>query len=176
MSRRPAHFHFQTIWDVAAPIEAVWEAIYRSEEWPRWWPGLEAVQELEPGDADGRGNLRRYVWRGALPYRIAFTIRVVRMERPRRLEGIARGDVCGTGRWSLVPRADGTRVVYRWRVGLRRAWMRRLFPLAAPLFAWNHEVVMRRGAAGLARRLGNPVVPGAEAVTPRPYSPARRDG
>jgi hypothetical protein len=31
--------------------------------------------------------------------------------------------------------------------------MNRLAPLARPLFAWNHDVVMRQGAAGLARLL-----------------------
>lgn len=176
--RRPPHFSFETVWDVAAPVEAVWEAIHRSEEWPQWWRGLEAVQELEPGDHGGVGNVRRYLWRGVLPYRIAFTIRVVRVERPYHLEGVARGDVCGTGRWRLAPYGDGTRVVYRWRVGLRRAWMRGLYPVAAPLFAWSHGVVMDRGARGLARRLGRSVVPVAAppTVTPRPYSPARRDG
>ena len=174
--RRPAHFSFETTWAVAAPIEAVWEAIYRSKEWPEWWRGLETVEELEPGDDEGIGNVRRYRWRGALPYRVVFTIRVVHIERPYRLEGVAGGDVCGTGRWRLTPEGDGTRVTYRWRVGLRRAWMRWLYPVAAPLFAWNHEVAMRRGAEGLARRLGGPVVPAPEAVIPRAYSPARRDG
>ena len=32
--------------------------------------------------------------------------------------------------------------------------MNRLAPVARPLFAWNHDVVMRRGAEGLARLLG----------------------
>ena len=103
---------------------------------------------------DGEGNVRHYVWRGALPYRVAFTMRVVRVERPVRLEGVADGDVCGTGRWRLTSEPSGTRVDYLWRVRLRRPWMRRLSPLARPLFEWNHAVVMQRGAQGLARWLG----------------------
>jgi hypothetical protein len=32
--------------------------------------------------------------------------------------------------------------------------MNRLAPLARPVFGWNHDVVMRWGGEGLARRLG----------------------
>jgi len=31
-------------------------------------------------------------------------------------------------------------------------------PLARPVFAWNHDAVMRQGAAGLAERLGAELV------------------
>ena len=30
-------------------------------------------------------------------------------------------------------------------------------PLAAPIFRWNHDMVMREGAKGLARKLGTHV-------------------
>jgi hypothetical protein len=33
-------------------------------------------------------------------------------------------------------------------------WMNLLAPIARPLFAWNHDVVMRQGGEGLARLLG----------------------
>jgi hypothetical protein len=32
-------------------------------------------------------------------------------------------------------------------------WMRRLKPLMAPVFRWNHKAVMRAGAVGLAHYL-----------------------
>lgn len=32
--------------------------------------------------------------------------------------------------------------------------MNRLGPLPRPAFRWNHDLVMRQGGAGLARRLG----------------------
>jgi hypothetical protein len=34
-----------------------------------------------------------------------------------------------------------------------KPWMSRLCPLARPLFAWNHDHVMRGGGRGLARLL-----------------------
>ena len=44
---------------------------------------------------------------------------------------------------------DGTAAVYEWNVRTARPWMNRLAPVARPLFAWNHDVVMRQGAEGL---------------------------
>ena len=43
--------------------------------------------------------------------------------------------------------------MYEWNVRTARAWMNRLAPVARPVFAWNHDVVMRQGADGLARLL-----------------------
>jgi hypothetical protein len=67
---------------------------------------------------------------------------------------LATGELRGVGRWSLRATQDGVRVRYDWRVTPAKAWMRRLAPLLAPLFAWNHDQVMAEGARGLARHLG----------------------
>ena len=39
-----------------------------------------------------------------------------------------------------------------------RVWMNRLAPIARPLFAANHDAVMRQGGTGLAARLGAPLL------------------
>jgi hypothetical protein len=36
--------------------------------------------------------------------------------------------------------------------------MNGLAPIARPLFAWNHDVAMRRGAMGLSRLLNAPLL------------------
>jgi hypothetical protein len=38
-------------------------------------------------------------------------------------------------------------------VEVTQPWMRFVAPIARPVFAWNHGVVMRWGHEGLARRL-----------------------
>jgi len=48
-----------TEWHLDAPIERVWQAIYDVAAWPRWWPYVLSVEELEPGDASGVGAVRR---------------------------------------------------------------------------------------------------------------------
>ena len=148
-----AEYTFLTTWCLDAPIEAVWDAIYESERWPEWWKGVERVVELEPGDDDGVGSVSRYTWKSRLPYRLEFDMRTTRVERAHLLEGVAEGDLDGSGRWRLFD-GLGTAVTYEWSVTTTEAWMNVLAPLARPVFAWNHDVVMRQGGEGLARRLG----------------------
>ncbi|RNC70335.1 MAG: polyketide cyclase [Desulfuromonadales bacterium] len=149
-----AGYEFVTEWHVGAPLNAVWDAIYHSERWPEWWHGLESVVELEKGSDSGVGNVRRYTWRGRLPYRLSFDIRISRIDRPHFLEGIASGDLAGTGRWHFTPDDATTRVRCEWRVATTKRWMNVLAPVLSPLFRWNHDWVMVQGGRGLARHLG----------------------
>ena len=148
-------YAFETVWMIDAPIEAVWDAIVTSEQWPEWWPYLESVVEVAPGDSAGVGAIRGYTWRGPLPYRLTFEVTVTKMERPVLLEGEARGDLRGVGCWLLSEQGrHATRVRYVWQVKTTRPWMNVLAPLARGLFTWNHDQVMRAGGAGLAGYLG----------------------
>jgi hypothetical protein len=44
-------------------------------------------------------------------------------------------------------------VLYEWSVHTTKRWMNFLGPVARPVFEYNHNVVMRWGGEGLARRL-----------------------
>jgi uncharacterized protein YndB with AHSA1/START domain len=149
-----ADYRFLTTWCIDAPIGDVWDAIHASERWPEWWKGVERVVELEPGDDDGLGSVSRYTWRSRLPYELSFEMRVTRVQRPHFLEGEAFGDLTGEGRWRLYESPLGTAVTYEWVVKTTEWWMNLLAPIARPLFAWNHDVVMRQGGEGIARLLG----------------------
>ena len=148
-----SRYRFLTTWCLEAPIEPVWDAVHDSERWPRWWRGVEKVVELEPAGEDGTGQLARYTWKSRLPYALEFEMRTTRVERPHALEGQASGELEGTGRWRLFERDGTTAVLYEWDVGTTRRWMNLLAPIARPIFAWNHDYVMRNGAQGLARLL-----------------------
>lgn len=149
-----SHYAFVTRWRVQAPPEAVWELLHDAEAWPSWWRGVERVEALAAGDARGLGAVRRFTWKSALPYRLAFEMQVSELERPRILAGRASGELEGVGRWTLEPDGGWTRVRYEWTVRTTKAWMNALAPLLKPAFRWNHDLVMRRGAEGLGRRLG----------------------
>lgn len=144
-------YQFHTVWRFTAPLNLVWEAIYHSENWPVWWPGLLSVIELERGRDNGIGNLRRYSWKGMLPYRLVFDIRTTQIERPHLLAGAARGDLNGTGVWRFCEENGSIVVQYEWRVTTQKKWMNIIAPFARPFFRWNHDQVMRRGEAGLTR-------------------------
>ena len=150
-------YEFVTTWCLDAPIDRVFSAIEDSARWPEWWQGVRSAVLLEEGDENGVGRLWRYVWRSRLPYDLEFDSRVTRLERPWLIEGQAEGELTGIGRWRLFE-GHGTAVVYEWNVSTSRRWMNALAPVAGPLFAWNHDVVMRQGAEGLARLLDAPLL------------------
>ncbi|GAA3526922.1 SRPBCC family protein [Zobellella aerophila] len=148
-----ATFSMVSIWQIAAPIEEVYRVIRHSSHWPAWWRGLERVEQLNPGDDNGIGRVYRYHWKSRLGYRLCFDIRVVRHRSPRLIEGIASGDLQGTGRWQLSELGETTQVRYEWRVRTTRLWMNLTAPIARPIFVWSHNAVMADGAMGLAQRL-----------------------
>ena len=108
----------------------------------------------QKGDAQGVGSLRSYTWSSRLPYRLSFNMRTTAVTRPTLMEGIASGDLDGKGRWRLEPLGERPRVQYEWTVVVGKPWMRAFAPLLAPVFAWNHDPVMREGGRGIARHLG----------------------
>ena len=149
-----AEYRFLTTWLLDADRERIWDAIYESERWPEWWKGVLETERLEEGDANGVGQYGRYVWKSRLPYELEFFIRTTEVERPHLLVGEASGELAGTGRWRLFEQGGVTAVIYEWNVRTTRAWMNALSPIARPIFAVNHDWVMRNGGEGLARLLG----------------------
>jgi uncharacterized protein YndB with AHSA1/START domain len=146
-------YAFVTEWTLAAPIGAVWSELSRPEAWPEWWPGVVRVELVEPGDAAGLHAYRRVTMKSALPYALTFTVRTVRLDEPTAIEVQADGELRGTGLWLLRPTAGGTIARYEWNVETTKPWMRWLAPIARPIFARNHDVIMRWGLDGLRRRL-----------------------
>jgi uncharacterized protein YndB with AHSA1/START domain len=148
-----ANYKFVTRWHIAAPIEQVWDAIAHSENWHLWWNAVDSVVELEPGAADGVGNVRRFVWQTPLTYTLTFEIRVIRIQAPALLEATATGDAEGHGLWQLATTDDGTEVYYTWTVRTTQRWMNALAAIVRPLLEWNHNVIMEQGGQGLAAYL-----------------------
>jgi uncharacterized protein YndB with AHSA1/START domain len=147
-------YSFLSTWLLEAPIEPVWDAIYDTDAWPEWWPGVRSVEELVPRGPAGIGGVSRFTFRSVLPYDLVFEMRSTMVERPRLLEGVASGELAGLGRWRFFVDGATTAVTYEWTVETTERWMNLLSPVARPAFAWNHDRVMRAGGAGLADRVG----------------------
>ena len=154
----PSRYRFVTVWRLNAPLAPVWRAVYDADSWPSWWRGVVSVTKLGDGDATGVGSRRRYVWRSFLPYSLAFDMEATRIEEPRLIEGRAWGELEGIGLWEFEQGGGVTTVRYTWDVRTTRAWMNLLSPLARPIFALNHDYVMRQGAKGLAKLLGTQLI------------------
>jgi uncharacterized protein YndB with AHSA1/START domain len=149
-----ADYRFVTEWDIDAPIARVWEQIEQPENWAGWWPGLEQVREIEPGDEVGAGALKELEFRSFLPYSLSFRGRMTDVVPPRLLRIEAAGELDGTGTYELSESGDGTSASFTWEVRTNKTWMNVLAPVAAPLFTWNHDRLMKAGGEGLGRRLG----------------------
>lgn len=96
----------------------------------------------------------RVAWRSRIPYALEFDFEVERTEAPRDMQGRASGALTGSGHWRLFEQDGVTAVLYEWNVHTTKRWMNVLGPVARPVFEYNHDVVMRWGGEGLARRLG----------------------
>ena len=149
-----ARYEFLSTWLLRAPRTEVWNAIEDASAWPTWWRGVIASQQLVPGDADGVGRRYRVRWRSAVPYPLEFEFEVDSVAAPGHMAGRAFGELEGTGVWRLYEQRGLTAVTYDWRVRTAKAWMNAVAPVARPVFKWNHDWVMARGAEGLAARLG----------------------
>ena len=153
-------YSFTTHWQIEAPIKLVWDAIYNSIEWPNWWKGVQSVEELKKGDINGLNGDRRYIWKSVLPYSLVFNMRLIEKEEPRRLKGIAFGELEGMGEWHLSVQNGITDVIYNWDVVTTKKWMNSLAFILKPIFKLNHNVVMHWGALGLAKKLSAKLIKG----------------
>lgn len=151
-------------WRLQADAGAVWQLLTDVEAWPSWWRYVRAARRIERAPTSPLGDVVELDWGSALPYGLRLAVTTEVAERPHRLQGRARGDLRGSGTWVLEPvpaagpqHASAVDVTYRWEVELERPWMRALSFLLRPLFEWNHFVVMRAGAQGMAQRLGSPL-------------------
>ena len=125
------------------------------ESWPQWWHGVEAVDEVRPGDSRRVGSAYRVTWRApVVPYRVRFDFHVDGVDEPRSMAGRARGALEGGGRWWLFEEDGVCAVTFDWEVHTTHAWMNALAPLARPVFTRSHDRLMRRGGRDLARRMG----------------------
>lgn len=149
-----ARYHFLTTWLLDAPRERAWDELNDAVAWPAWWKGVERVEQHDPGDELGVGSRYSIAWRSRIPYPLEFEFHVEEVEPPHRMAGRAVGELEGTGVWRLWEEAGLTAVVYDWRVATTKPWMNLVAPIARPVFRWNHDVVMRQGGEGLARRTG----------------------
>ncbi len=148
-------YSFVTRWQIKAPLQAVWDSIYQSTQWPGWWKGVLQVEELNTGDENGIGAVRRYTWKSVLPYTLSFNMKLTRKDDYNTLEGEAFGELEGKGTWYFDEIDGVTFVEYHWNVVTNKTWMNIFSPVLKPFFKLNHDVVMRWGAEGLSRKLNS---------------------
>ncbi|MBS1589621.1 MAG: SRPBCC family protein [Bacteroidetes bacterium] len=144
-----ALYQFTTVWEVEAPPEAVWDAIYFSLNWPKWWKDVISVDELVEGNEDGIGSIRRYVLKSPMFYKLSFDLKLTHNTKYQFLSGTVSGQLSGVGSWAFTQEGVITKATCIWHVSTQLKWMHRLNFLLAPIFRYNHKLVMEHGLIGL---------------------------
>ncbi|HEU4895241.1 MAG TPA: SRPBCC family protein [Acidimicrobiia bacterium] len=144
---------FETEWELTAPIEQVFEALSRPEEFESWWPSVTRSELVTSGDGSGVGAHARYTIRSPLLYSMDFDLKTIEVDRPRRIRAVVRGDLVGTGTYYLESDRDTTRVRFNWYVSTTKRWMNVAGAVAKPLLAWAHDKVMLEGCRSMAGHL-----------------------
>ena len=147
-----AKYHFVTEFSVTADRATVWDALTDPTDWPSWWRWLKRVDVLDEGGEDRLGARYTYAFGTALPYTLAFNLTVTHVDKPSTLAAEASGELQGTGHWRLTDaEGGGTDVTYVWLVETTKRWMNVIAPIGRAAFSWNHDVLMRDFAKGVAR-------------------------
>jgi hypothetical protein len=110
------------------------------------------------GGEDGVGRVTDITTRGILPYDVTWRVEVLETRRPELIRVKASGDVIGLGTWQLRDDDGAVHLSYLWRVRVGKPWMQKFEFLLKPVFAANHNWVMRRGELGLRAELSRRAV------------------
>lgn len=141
------HYRFLSLWPLTASAAAVYGALERPEDYPRWWPQVRSVIRLD--DTTGLFTIR-----SVLPYDLTFTAREVRRDPAAGvLETALSGDMDGWVRWTVTPDGSGALARYDQVVDVGKPLLRRLAVPGRPFFRANHRLMMRAGRRGLAAYL-----------------------
>ncbi|MER6981035.1 SRPBCC family protein [Streptomyces carpinensis] len=140
-------YRFRSLWALPAPPAAVFEALERVEDYPRWWRQVREVRRTD----DTTGVIRI---RSLLPYDMTFIAREMRRDPAAGvLEVTMTGDVDGWARWTLSAPGTGTLARYDQVVDVNKSLLRRFAVPGRPLFRTNHRLMMRAGRRGLSAYL-----------------------
>ena len=118
------------------------------------------MEEIQKNDADGINGIRRYVWKSVLPYKLAFSMKLIEKEELKRLKGVAFGELEGQGEWYFTDQKGIIDIIYNWDIITNKKWMNYFAFMLKPLFRYNHNVVMHWGAQALAKKISGKLILG----------------
>jgi mannose-6-phosphate isomerase-like protein (cupin superfamily)/uncharacterized protein YndB with AHSA1/START domain len=134
-------------WDVAAPVQAVFELLADARTYPDWWGRVYIDVQADGPPEPGRVSEQHF--KGPLPYHLRTRSTITVYEPPHRVGADVVGDLSGIGLWTLTPTDAGTHVRFDWRALADKPIVKALTPVLRPLFRWNHAWAIARAIEGL---------------------------
>jgi uncharacterized protein YndB with AHSA1/START domain len=149
-------YHFVSEYVFRGDPESLWRALGDVEAWPSWWPWLKRVERLRDGiGVEHVGAAYRSTVRAPAGYGFVYSATVVDVERLRRIDLHVAGDIVGRGRFLVGTLPSGELTLsFTWLVSTTKRWMSAVAPMARPMFAWNHDRMMKAFGVGLAEAAG----------------------
>lgn len=142
------HYRFQNVWRLPHDARRVYETLADGERYPEWWPQVREAVRID----DDRGTV---VCQSVLPYKLHMVAtRLISDPDELHLRAALDGDLVGWAEWRIRPGSSGCVAEFSQQVDTT-GFIRRVTPVARPIFSWNHAVMMRGGERGLRRLLGS---------------------
>jgi hypothetical protein len=138
-------YRFRNVWSLEVAAARLFDALVDLASYPRWWPDVRSVRRVDADTAE-------FTCRALLPYALVFRLhRAEQDEDAGRLRVDVTGDLEGyvEGVVAAAPRPSLARLEISQEVVVNKKLLRRLAPIARPLFLANHAAMMRRGHRGL---------------------------
>jgi Polyketide cyclase / dehydrase and lipid transport len=137
-------YRFRNVWALEVAAARLFGALTDLANYPRWWPDIRAVCKVDDDTAE-------FTCRALLPYDLVFRLhRDEQDERTGRLRVNMTGDLEGYVQGIVAADHPTTaHLEISQEVVVNKKLLRRLAPIARPLFRANHAVMMWRGHRGL---------------------------
>lgn len=147
-------YDWRTVWEIAAPVPLVYEALTSRTE-RVWWPSMELVSDSQGGGLQEGSAVELRVRQASSVRRLAppFRLRCVytAVEPERRLRQHVTGDLNGVLEVHLEPQPqDGTRIIWDWYVSVANPLLNLLGFFLETAFHRSHDTVMAEGEQGYA--------------------------
>lgn len=139
-------FAFHHTWLLPAPPERVVEALADIEGYPRWWPQVRSVEQIDA--VSGRGRIRSLL---PITLRMVLT-REIEDREGGHLRVALDGDLTGWAGWTVEESTGGSVATFEQEVRVA-ARLNRAATLAPFVLQANHAWMMRQGRRGLAKDL-----------------------
>jgi len=140
-------YTFRSDWEVSHEPPDAYRALEAIEDYPSWWREVRSVRQISEDEYE-------LTIRALLPYKLRFTGTIARQDRDAGVLEIGmRGDLEGFSRWTIRRSGAGSHLTFEEEARANKPLLRRLAPIARPLFRANHTVMMHNCRRGLSAYL-----------------------